>query len=173
MCLRESPAPFGSAAHAVEHLCGDYYFVPFREVAQSPARHLLACARRVHVRGIEEVDALLQRPLVERACLLLVQDPVPPFRRAIRHRPQADARNLQPRLSQTHILHERPPDLLKTYSPSAGGSNRVSGVSPSRRASPAPPGEWRSARAAPLPRGVSPAREAARANAPPIPRFRC
>ena len=62
---------------------------------QRPAHHLLAHAARVHVGGVEEVDAVLERALDEGAARRLVQHPRPPGRRAVGHGAEAEPRDLQ------------------------------------------------------------------------------
>lgn len=62
-------------AHRVPDLCGDEDVVAVGEVIQRPAQDLFAGTLRVHVRGVEEVDARLDRLLDERTALLLGQRP--------------------------------------------------------------------------------------------------
>ena len=56
-----------------EDLRGDDDLVALREIAKRAADDLLAHAVRIHVRGVEEVDARLERFADERPALLLVQ----------------------------------------------------------------------------------------------------
>ena len=67
-------------AHRVEDLGGDHHAVA-RTPKSFSARpeDLFADAERVHVRGIEEVDAQLERALDERARLLLFEHPLAPL----------------------------------------------------------------------------------------------
>ena len=76
-----------------------------REVAQRPADDLLAHALRVHVGGVEEGDAELERPPDERPAVLFVQHPRAPGRRAVGHRAEAQPRDLQARSSEIEMLH--------------------------------------------------------------------
>src|SRR4029453_1943429 len=76
-----------------------------REVAQRPSEHFLTRAERVHVGGVEEIDAKLERATDERAPLLFREDPRAPLRIAVRHRAQTDARDLQTSPTKIHVRH--------------------------------------------------------------------
>ena len=56
---------------------------------QGAAGDLLADAERVHVGGVEEVDAGLERAAKERLRRGLVEDPRPPLGRAVAHAAEA------------------------------------------------------------------------------------
>ena len=59
MCLREVTLLIGLGPHrVVEDLGGDHDLVTSRHVLQRASQHLLAFAQRVHVSGVEEVDAV-------------------------------------------------------------------------------------------------------------------
>ena len=79
--------------------------VALREVLQRAADDLLADAARVHVGGVEEVDAVLEGALDERPAGRLVQHPRPPRRRAVGHGAEAEPRDLQPRRAETDVVH--------------------------------------------------------------------
>jgi hypothetical protein len=96
----------GILAHRVVHLRRNDNLLPRdAQFLQGPSRHHLACAVRVYVRGIEEIDAHLQRALEERFRRVVVEYPVAPFRRAVAHAAQADARYLEAGTAEIHIFH--------------------------------------------------------------------
>src|SRR6185437_10671886 len=63
-------------SHGMEDFGRDDDTVALRcEITQSAAEDLFAHSQRVHVGGIEEVDAKFQRALNERPALIFLQDP--------------------------------------------------------------------------------------------------
>src|SRR5262245_57397273 len=70
---------------------------------------LLADAERVHVGGVEEVDARLGRPPRERRRLLLAERPLPRCRVSVAHHAQTDPRDLEAGLAQSRVLHRPEP----------------------------------------------------------------
>src|SRR6478752_1407416 len=89
------------------HLRGDHDFFTASEVLERPADNLLARAVGIDVSGIEERDAEFQRPLDERAALLLIKRPgmVASIRRSVRHAAETQARNLKARVAKPYIVH--------------------------------------------------------------------
>src|SRR4029077_14751301 len=97
----------GAVAERIERLRGDDHLVAAGQLVERPPDNLFADAARVHVGGVEEVDAVLERADEERAAGGLVEDPRPPLRRAIGHRPETDARDLQARATEPNVIHRR------------------------------------------------------------------
>lgn len=96
-CLAREPASVGIFfMEREEQLRGDDDFVASRELAHRPAQHFLAAAKRVHVRRVEEIDAQLERPAIERSRGGFVEDPgVMSTRRiAVTHTPETQPRYL-------------------------------------------------------------------------------
>src|SRR5690348_11244701 len=93
-------------SHRIKDLGSDDDLVPPRpEILQRPPQDLLTYSDRVHVSRIEEVDPQLQRPPYERPALFLLQHPLPPFLRPVRHGTETNPRHLQPGRSQIGIVH--------------------------------------------------------------------
>src|SRR5882724_7913580 len=104
--LAREPALVGIAAHRVEELGGDDHTVARRELLESAAGDLLADAERVHVGGIEEVDAELDGAPEERAALLFFEDPLAPFLRPVGHAAETDAGDLEAGGAEANVFHE-------------------------------------------------------------------
>ena len=88
--LAREPAHCLTFAHRPVRLGGDDNFVEVRHRAQRSSGHLLAHAEGVHVGGVEEVDAAIERLTEERARGVLVEDPGSPFGAPVAHAPEAD-----------------------------------------------------------------------------------
>ena len=73
--LARQAAPVGALAHREENLGRDHHLVAARIVFERLTDDFLGGAVRVGVRGIEEVDAHLDRLANQRAALLLRQGP--------------------------------------------------------------------------------------------------
>ena len=103
--LARQPAVVRVVAHRVEQFRRDDDGVAVGEVADRAAENLLGDAARIHVGGVEEVDAALERALEERAAGFFAQDPRPPVRIAVGHGSETDPRNLEAAPPEIHILH--------------------------------------------------------------------
>src|ERR1700674_3260813 len=99
------PAVIRTLAHRKEDLGGDDHLVALGEVAERPPQHLLAGAARVHVGGVEEVHAHLERPADERPALLFRQHPVAPLAAAIAHATEAETGDLESGTTQVDVVH--------------------------------------------------------------------
>ena len=98
--LARQAAAVGVLGDRVEHLGGDHHLFAPGQLLDRAAEHGFALATRIHVGGIEEVDAVLDGPLVERAAGGFVQDPRPPVRRAVGHGAETEPRDFQARWCQ-------------------------------------------------------------------------
>ena len=86
---REAPV-VGAVAHRAEDLGGDDQFLAARlELTQELAGDALAVTEGVHVGGVEEVDASLDRALDDGPCLSFFQYPLTPLLVAVRHHAEA------------------------------------------------------------------------------------
>ena len=93
---RKSPL-VGIVAHRIEYFGGDDDAVArAAEIFQSAAQYLFAYADRIHVRGIEEIDAKFQRALDEGPALLLFKHPFAPLLRAVSHGAEANRDTFKP-----------------------------------------------------------------------------
>ena len=104
-CLRDRPPIVRPLGHRVEHLGRDHDLIARGELLQRAAEDLLADAARIHVGGVEEVDAVLERALDERTAGGFVEHPRPPLRRAVGHRAEAEARDLQAGSAEPDVVH--------------------------------------------------------------------
>ena len=85
-------APFvGAVLRRKVRLGRDHQLIARGELLDRAAHDLFAHAARVHVGGVEEIDALLDRALQEWPALRLVKHPRAPFACAVGHRAEADA----------------------------------------------------------------------------------
>jgi hypothetical protein len=103
--LAREPAIVRVLAHRVKGLGGYDYGVTACEVAHRPAKDLLGHAAGVHVRRVEEVDAVLERLFEEGPAGFLGQDPGAPRGISVRHRPEADAGDSEAGLAKRRELH--------------------------------------------------------------------
>src|SRR6185503_5256360 len=108
--LARQPTPVRTRPDRSPHFGGENDLVALREVADGAAQHLFALAGRIHVGGIEEVDARFERPLEVRASILFAQRPRPlqdsgRLGLPVAHTSEAHTRNLQARAPQRHVLH--------------------------------------------------------------------
>src|ERR1700732_118272 len=79
------------------------------EPAQRPAEDLLARAERIEIRGVEKIDAGIERALDQRNGFVFLQHPRPPLLRTERETPERDARNLAARAAEIDVVHEMIP----------------------------------------------------------------
>src|SRR5207244_9286016 len=100
-----------SRPHPPVDLGRDDDLVAAGEILQRPAEDLLAAAKGIPVRRVEEIDAALERPLDEGTALLLAEAPgmIAPIGDAIAHAAEADPRHLQTCTTELHILHSSTP----------------------------------------------------------------
>ena len=109
--LAAQAAAVGSRPHGAVHLGGDHDVVALRHLPQPVAGNGLAQPHRVHVGGVEEGDAGLQRRGEVLACFLLAQGPVPGPRpvgllaAAVTHASKADSRHRHAGAPELRILH--------------------------------------------------------------------
>ena len=93
-------------AHRVGDLGGHDQPVARRpEVLERASQYFFADAERIHVRGIEEVDAGFEGLADERTALRLIQHPLAPFPGTVGHAAQANPRNLYPARTKIDIFH--------------------------------------------------------------------
>src|SRR5690606_11888862 len=99
--------PVGRLAHAAMHLGGYDQVVAVTELAQQLADDLLAGAIRVHVGGVEEVDAGVERRLQDRATLVEVHRPrvTTPVGDPEAHGAEADGGHVDAGRTELHELH--------------------------------------------------------------------
>ena len=111
---RRQPRLVRPLPHLAVDLGGEHDLLPptatLREpVADDRLRRSDALAAPVHVRGVEEVDAVLERPIHDRERVLL---------RGLRsevHRPEAQPAHDHAESSQMRGLHQRPPQLTSAH----------------------------------------------------------
>ena len=92
-------------AHAAEDLGGQHHLLQLGVLPQGLAGDLFAHAHRVHVGGVEEVDAGLDGLAEEGHGRLFVQDPRPPLGVAIAHAAQAEAGDFDAGAAEIGVLH--------------------------------------------------------------------
>ena len=116
--LARQPAVVGSSLIGIEDLGGDDD--DCRACAKSFSARPRTSSRRaerVHVGGVEEVDAEFEGAFDERTRLALRRGPTAATSdAAVGHRAETDARDLEPRPSERHVLHQSilsPPAALK------------------------------------------------------------
>src|SRR5699024_1900178 len=68
--------------------------------------HFLRDAAGVHVGGIEEIDAGLDRAAVEWLAGVFVEHPAAPFRGAVGHGAETQAGNLETGVAEANVLHD-------------------------------------------------------------------
>src|SRR5438876_11560657 len=89
----------------MKHLRAHHDFLAARELAQRAAENRFAFAVGVVVRGVEEVDAELERASDDRPAARLVQHPRLPTGIAEAEGAEADARDLEPAAPEARELH--------------------------------------------------------------------
>jgi hypothetical protein len=109
--LAGEPFAVGAGPHGVAQLGGDHHVVAVREVLQRPAEDLLARALRVHVRGVEEVDARVQGVADQRARIGLAERPdrVAALGLAVGHRADGEGRDVQAGGAELDVFHGKFP----------------------------------------------------------------
>jgi hypothetical protein len=118
--LAGQPLPVRAGTHRVAQLGRDDDVVAVGEVLERAAEDLLAGPVRVHVRGVEEVDARLERVLDQGPGLLLAEGPdgVAAVGLAVAHRADRDGGDVQAGGAELHVTHGGSPDgLLAEDSP--------------------------------------------------------
>src|SRR5438477_10767421 len=78
----------------------------FRHLTQCASRYFFTDTHRVHVGGVEEVDAKVERFLIEGSRVDFVEDPWSPFRSAVGHAAETNPRDLQSAAAQLSVLHQ-------------------------------------------------------------------
>jgi len=86
--LSAEPALVRRFSHREVDLGRQHDLIEARKVAQRTPGDLFARPERVHVRGIEEVDAGFERPREEGPCRGFVEDPWSPAGGAVAHASQ-------------------------------------------------------------------------------------
>jgi hypothetical protein len=89
------PAVVRVVRQRIKHLGRDDDFVSPHEVMQRPPDDFFAHTQRVVIRGVEEVDAGIESLFENQATLGFIEHPRPPGRRAVRHRTQTEAGNVE------------------------------------------------------------------------------
>ena len=103
--LARQPLVVRTVAHRVKDFGRDDHLVAPGEVLQRAAEDFLAGAARIHVGGVEEVDAAFERPLDERTAGGLIERPGMPVGRSVRHRAEAEARHLEASRTESGVVH--------------------------------------------------------------------
>jgi hypothetical protein len=93
--LARQPSIVRSWPHRVEHLGGDDDVVAAGEVPDGAAGDLLGDAERIHVGGVDEVDAELDRTLDDRPAAIFGEHPRAPAGVAVGHHAEADPRHFE------------------------------------------------------------------------------
>ena len=96
-----------AAAHRIVNFGGDHHLFTPGKVAHGAAQNLLARAQRVHVSGVKEIDAHIERRADKWPALVLGQHPVAPLWIAVGHGSKRDARDFQAGISQADVFHAR------------------------------------------------------------------
>src|ERR1051326_3750496 len=73
------------------------------------AEDLLARAERIEIRGVEEIDAAIERALDQRHRVFFLEHPRPPLLRSERETAERDARNLDAGRAEIDVVHEEVP----------------------------------------------------------------
>src|ERR1051325_8065028 len=105
--LAGEAAAVRTLADLEEALRGDHRFLARGQLAQRAADDFFAHAARVHVRGVEEVDARLEGALEEGTRRVFVEDPGAPRAGAVGHGAEADAGDFETGLAEIDVLHAR------------------------------------------------------------------
>ena len=100
------------------------------ELREQPSGDLLAAAARVHVGGVEERHARLDRVPHDRLRILLRELPGPNGRIAVAHHPEADPRDPEAGRAEAHVLHQ-----------SAGRASRCTATAATTRPTPTTSGQ--------------------------------
>jgi len=90
--------------HLEEHLRRNDHLLT--SAFEGIAEDTLGFAQRVHVGGVEEVDAQVDGAVDDGVALLLFEHPLAPLRSAEAHTPETDAANLYARVAQRRVLHD-------------------------------------------------------------------
>ncbi len=88
-----------SVAHREMDFGGEDDLLHRRHLTQGTPGYFFARAHRVHVCGVEEVDAEVERLSEERSRVSFIEHPRSPFRRAVAHAAETDSRNEQATLT--------------------------------------------------------------------------
>src|SRR5262249_4333136 len=99
-------------AHLGADLGRDHQLLALAEILDRAAEDLLAGAERIDVRGVEEVDAELERLLDEGATVVLVEHPGTPGLGAVGHAAEADPRDPESGATQVDVVHADLPRLV-------------------------------------------------------------
>ena len=105
----------GAGPHAMIDLGGDHDFLAPDEVLQRPPDDFLAGPVRIHVGGVEEIDAEIERHADQRAALGLGQRPGmgAALRLAETHAAEAQAGHIKTGSAELHIVHGTPPQMAR------------------------------------------------------------
>ena len=105
--LAREAATVGAGRRRIEDLGRDHHLVARDQSAQHPPGDDLARATRIHVGGVEERDAALERATHDRLRCPLVEHPGSSRRVAEAHHPERDPRDLQPARPQSQLIDLR------------------------------------------------------------------
>ena len=105
MCLRDRPPMFGPSDIGLKTLVATTHSSRLANSRRAPSGNFLADAQRVHVGGVEEVDAGLDRPAEEGTRGGLVEHPRAPVRVAVAHAAQAQPRYGYAGAAQKGVFH--------------------------------------------------------------------
>src|ERR1700722_13021993 len=109
-CLAAQAFSVGSRAHRMTQFGRDDDIVALGEVAQGAAEDLLARALRIHVGGIEEIDATVDGVLDQRTRLVFAERPhrVTAAGITVGHRADRNGRHVQTGRAGLDVLHGYP-----------------------------------------------------------------
>src|SRR5436190_8804203 len=102
--LAGEPLSVGAGGGRIEDLGRDHHLLAAHQVAQQPAGDDLAGPVGVHVGGVEEGEAELERATHDRLRCFLVEHPGPPRRVTEAHHPEREPRNVEPAPTEKHLL---------------------------------------------------------------------
>ena len=93
--LARQPPIVGAVTHREMCLGGDDHLVALRHIFDGTPQNFFTHPERVHVGGIEEIDAVFERSPEEPTALRLGQHPVAPARRPVGHHAETEPGHLQ------------------------------------------------------------------------------
>ena len=99
------------------HFGGEHNLFHLRHLAQGTTSDLLAHAHRVHVGGVEEIDAEVEGFFIEGARVDFIQNPRAPFRGTVGHAAQTDPGDFEATVSELCVKHFAPQSIKRVNCP--------------------------------------------------------